>query len=92
MQKLTKAQRRAWDINGYFVVKGGFAPDEVTFYLEQIDDLRSKPGWEPTDLPRGHYGWVEHADPNTESFMDRRDLLSYHQCFIDLIDLSLIHI
>ncbi len=86
MQKLTKAQRRAWDIDGYFVIKGAFDPDEIAFYVEQIDDLRSKPGWEPTDLPRGHYGWVEHADPDTESFMDRRDLLSYHPCFIDLID------
>ena len=30
VQKLTKAQRRAWDNNGYFVVKGAFDPDEVT--------------------------------------------------------------
>ncbi len=49
MQNLTKTQQRAWDNDGYFVVKGAFDPDEVTFYVGQIDDLRSKPGWEPTD-------------------------------------------
>ena len=86
MQKLTKAQRRAWDINGYFVVEGAFDPDEVAFYDAQINALRTKPGWEPTNLPRGHYGRVEHGNPDPDSFMDRRDLLSYDQCFIDLID------
>ncbi len=86
MQKLTHQQRRAWDIDGYFVVKGAFDPDEVTYYSEQVDALRARPGYEPTDLPRGHYGWVEHGNPDPDSFMDRRDLLPYHQCFIDLID------
>ncbi len=86
MQTMTKEQSRAWDIDGYFILEGAFDPDEVKFYSDQIDALRAKPGWEPTNLPRGHYGWVEHADPDPESFMDRRDLLSYHDCFIDLID------
>ena len=27
MQNLTKTQQRAWDIDGYFVVKGAFDPD-----------------------------------------------------------------
>lgn len=86
MLTMTKQQRRAWEIDGYFILEGAFDPGEVKFYAEQIDNLRAKPGWEPTNLPRGHYGWVEHADPDPESFMDRRDLLSYHDCFIDLID------
>jgi hypothetical protein len=83
---MTKEQRRAWDIDGYFVLEGAFDPDEVAFHAAEIDNLRASPGWEPTNLQRGHYGWVEHGDPDPESFMDRRDLLSYHQCFIDLID------
>jgi hypothetical protein len=86
VQNLTKTQRRAWDIDGYFIVEGVFDADEVAFYGERIDALRAKPGWEPTNLPRGHYGWVEHGNPDPDSFMDRRDLLSYDQCFIDLID------
>jgi ectoine hydroxylase-related dioxygenase (phytanoyl-CoA dioxygenase family) len=38
-------------------------------------------------LPRGHYGWVDHADDlDPDGFMDRRDLLPYHRAFRDLID------
>ena len=86
MLTMTKEQSRAWDVDGYFIVEGAFDADEVAFYGAEIDNLRAKPGWEPTNLPRGHYGWVENGDPDPDSFMDRRDLLSYHDCFIDLID------
>lgn len=86
MQTLSKEQRRRWEIDGYIQLEGVFDADEVAFYSDEIDKLRAKPGWEPTNLPRGHYGWVEHANMDTESFMDRRDLLSYDDAFIDLVD------
>ncbi|MDP6690075.1 MAG: phytanoyl-CoA dioxygenase family protein, partial [Alphaproteobacteria bacterium] len=86
MQTLSKKQRRAWEIDGYIHLEGVFDAEEAAFLCDRVDDLRAQPGWEPTNLPRGHYGWVEHGNPDTESFMDRRDLLSYHQAFWDLID------
>ncbi|MBT6910693.1 MAG: hypothetical protein HOA21_06040, partial [Rhodospirillaceae bacterium] len=86
MQTLTKEQRRAWDIDGYVQLKGVFDAEEVAFFCDEIDNMRAQPGWEPTDLPRGHYGWVEHGNPDPESFMDRRDILPYHKAFRDLID------
>lgn len=87
MRTLTEKQRQQWAIDGYIKLEGVFDSGEVDFFAGQIDAMRSQPGWEPTDLPRGHYGWVEHcADADPEAFMDRRDLLPYHQAFIDLID------
>ena len=49
--------------------------------------MRTQPGYEPaaTELQRGHYAW-KLPDQNKDAFMDRRDLLPYHQAFIDLID------
>jgi len=89
MKKLSEDQKRQWAIDGYLHLPGVLDPDEVAFFSDEIDAMRARPGWEPRleELPRGHYGWVE-ACPNqdTEAFMDRRDLLSYHQAFIDLID------
>ena len=64
-------------------------PDEVEFFSNELDEVRKKPGFEPRpgELPRGHYGWVNHADDlNPDGFMDRRDLLPYHKAFRDLID------
>ena len=89
MLKLTEEQRRRWAIDGYVCVEGALDPDQVDLFSEQIDKVRSIPGWEPVldDLPRGHYGWVERCvDQDPEAFMDRRDILPYHQAFIDLID------
>ena len=86
MQTLSKEQRRRWEIDGYIHLEGVFDAEETAFFCDQVDKMRAKPGWEPTDLPRGHYGWVEHATPDPESFMDRRDILSYHDAFIELID------
>ena len=89
MQTLTPEQRRDWDIDGYLLVEGALAPDKVSLFSDKIDEIRKRPGYEPLSgmLPRGHYGWVEQcADQNPEAFMDRRDLLSYDQSFIDLID------
>jgi Phytanoyl-CoA dioxygenase (PhyH) len=85
---LTEAQREQWAVDGYLQLEGALSPAEVDFFSDQIDRVRRQPGYEPAPakLPRGHYAWVDHADPNPEAFMDRRDLLAYHQAFIDLID------
>ena len=87
MQTLTKAQRSQWAADGYLHLKGVLNSDEVAFFSEQIDRFRALPGFEPSDLPRGHYGWLPHAaDLDTEGFMDRRHLLDYHDAFVELID------
>ena len=59
----------------------------MEFFSKLLDDVRGKEGYEPAPgkLPRGHYAW-ELPDQNLDAFMDRRDLLPYHQAFIDLID------
>lgn len=91
MQKLTDAQRQAWAIDGYLRLEGVLDRSEIELLGRQIDEMRTRPGWEPMPgtLPRGHYGWVERCpDQSPEAFMDRRDILSYHQAFIDLIDRS----
>ena len=55
-----------------------------------MERIRGIPGFEPDrnpDLPIGHYKWMDHAANNEPGgAMDRRDLLPYHQAFIDLID------
>ena len=89
MQTLTPEQRRNWSVDGYLLIEGALSPDEVAFFADNIDEIRKCPGYEPLlgMLPFGHYSWVEQcADQNPEAFMDRRDLLSYDQAFIDLID------
>jgi len=88
MTKLTDQQRTQWAIDGYLHLKGVLSPDEVSLFSEEIDRIRQVPGWEPSpDGPLGHYAWLDHAsDLDPEAFMDRRDLLSYHQAFIDLMD------
>jgi len=86
VQTLSKEQRRRWEIDGYIHLEGVFDADEVALFCAEVDNMRAKPGWEPTNLPRGHYGWVEHGNMDTESFMDRRDILSYRDAFTDLID------
>lgn len=89
MRTLTQDQRDRWAIDGYLHLPGVFDTEEVAALSEQVDCLRPEAGWEPMSgmLPRGHYGWVEQtAEQDTEAFMDRRDVLPYHQRFIDLID------
>jgi len=85
---LTDLQREQWAVDGYLQLEGALSPAEVEFFSDQLDDVRQQPGYEPApkELPRGHYGWAPHADQNIDGFMDRRDLLPYHQAFIDLID------
>ena len=85
---LTEAQREQWAVDGYLQLEGALTPAEVDFFSQQLDRVRMQPGFEPAPgrLPRGHYAWADHADPNLDGFMDRRDLLTYHQAFIDLID------
>ncbi len=90
MLRLTNEQQEIWQTDGYLHLKQVFDVDEVNFFNSEMDRIRGLPGYEPDnnpELPVGHFSWLDHAkdlDPN--GFMDRRDLLSYHQAFIDLID------
>jgi len=90
MQQLTAEQREKWAIDGYLHLKGVLQPDEISAFSAELDRIRGVPGWEPSPgvVPRGHYAWSEIGalDPDPEAFMDRRDLLSYGQSFIDLMD------
>ena len=89
MRKLTEQQRRDWAINGFIHLEGAFDAEEVAFFNREIDLMRGKPGFEPQPetLPRGHYGWVpQAASQDPEAFMDRRDILPYHDAFIALMD------
>ncbi len=89
MQTLTEQQRRDWAINGYIQLEGVFDAEEVAFFSRELDLMRGKPGYEPQPdtLPRGHYGWVPRsASQDPESFIDRRDILPYHDAFIALMD------
>ncbi|MCZ6632999.1 MAG: phytanoyl-CoA dioxygenase family protein [bacterium] len=90
MQKLTDEQHRRWQTDGYLHLEQVFDPDEAEFFRNEIDRIRQIPGYEPDknpELPRGHYGWMDHTpDLDPEGFMDRRELLTYGQAFIDLVD------
>ena len=90
MHTLSAAQRRQWQTDGYLHLERVFDPTEVAFFGNELDRVRALPGYEPDknpDLPIGHYRWMEHApDLDPGGFMDRRDLLAYHQAFIDLMD------
>ena len=90
MRTLTPEQRRQWRTDGYLHLEGVFDAERVQFFSDEMDRIRGIPGWEPhhdPELPIGHYKWLEHAkDLDLGGFMDRRDLLTYHQAFIDLID------
>lgn len=90
MQHLTQEERQRWETDGFLHLKNVFDPDEVNFYISEIDRMRALPGYEPDsdpELPIGHYRWLPHAkELDLDGFMDRRDLLTYHQAFIDLID------
>jgi hypothetical protein len=85
---LSDLQREQWAVDGYLHLEGVLNSDEVGFFADQVDRIRTLPGYEPSrdQMPLGHYAWVDHADPDPEAFMDRRDLLPYHQAFIDLVD------
>lgn len=87
MQTLTELQRSQWATDGYLHLEGVLSPEQVNFFSDELDRVRGLPGYEPSDLPKGHYGWLPHAtDTDTGGFMDRRDLLGYHEKFVDLID------
>ena len=91
MKELTIEQRNQWAIDGYLHLQQVLSPEEVSFFSDQLDRIRHQPGYEPTDLQLGHYGWVEHtANTDPEGFMDRRDLLPYDDAFIELMDRSTI--
>ena len=90
MLELTEVQRREWQSEGFLHLKGVLDAGEVKLLISEMDRFRQVPGYEPDanpDLPIGHYKWMDHTpDRDTNGFMDRRDLLPYHQMFIDLID------
>ena len=92
MHTLTTEQRRQWQTDGYLHLEGALTAEQVAFFSAEMDRIRGIPGWEPDPrqgktLPIGHYAWQEHArDLDPGGFMDRRDLLPYHQAFMDLID------
>jgi hypothetical protein len=84
---LTEAQHEQWAVDGYLQLEGALSPAEVAFFSDLLDNtVRTQPGYEPAPaIQRGHYEW-KLPDQNKDAFMDRRDLLPYHQAFIDLID------
>ncbi|MGI9336024.1 MAG: phytanoyl-CoA dioxygenase family protein [Gammaproteobacteria bacterium] len=87
MQTLSELQRSQWSTDGYLHLEGVLSPEEVAFFSAELDRFRALPGYEPSDVPRGHYAFLAHADDlDTEGFMDRRNLLGYHDAFIGLID------
>ncbi len=88
MDCLTEEHRNKWVIDGYLHLPQVLSPAEVDFFGNELDRIRQEPGWEPSPTgPRGHYAWLDHAvDQDLEGFMDRRDLLPYHQAFIELMD------
>ena len=90
MQTLTDAQRERWNTDGFLHLEGVLSPEQVQFFSCEMDRIRGVPGYEPDpdpELPMGHYSWQDHApDPTVGGFMDRRELLTYHQAFIDLVD------
>ena len=87
MQTLTATQRNLWAIDGYLHIPQALSSEEVQFFSNELDRVRALPGWEPLQAPLGHYGWLSHAlDLDNAGFMDRRDLLPYHDAFLQLID------
>ena len=90
MLQLNEQQRTQWQADGYLHLEQVFDPGQVEFFIGEMDRFRQVPGYEPDrnpELPIGHYKWMDHApDTDPQGFMDRRDLLRYHQAFIDLID------
>ena len=87
METLSREQQRAWASSGYLRLEGVLSADEVAFFCNQLDDIRKKPGWEPMGAPIGHYAWMDETpSQDPEGFMDRRDLLPYHDAFIEMID------
>ncbi len=90
MLQLSDEQRGNFDTDGYLHLEGALNPDEVSFFISEMERIRQIPGFEPStdpELPIGHYQWQEHSrNQAVNGFMDRHDLLPYHQAFIDLID------
>ncbi|MEM7539371.1 MAG: phytanoyl-CoA dioxygenase family protein [Chloroflexota bacterium] len=90
MQKLTDAQKQQFHADGYLHLEQVFNAEEVAYYSSEIDRIRSIPGYEPDknpDVPRGHYIWMDHTpDLDPEGFMDRRELLTYGDSFLGLVD------
>ena len=51
---LTEEQREQWAVDGYLQLEGALSPAEVDFFSQQIDRVRTQPGYEPAATePRG---------------------------------------
>ena len=44
---LTEEQREQWAVDGYLQLEGALSPAEVGFFSQQIDRVRTQPGYEP---------------------------------------------
>ncbi|MEM7077578.1 MAG: phytanoyl-CoA dioxygenase family protein [Pseudomonadota bacterium] len=90
MQTLSEQEQRQWHTDGYLHLRGVLDASQVALLNAEMDRVRGLPGYEPDnnpELPMGHYAWLDHArDLDPDGFMDRRDLLSYHRVFLDLVD------
>ena len=72
--------------DGFVHIEGALSSEQASQYSSLLEGVRGQPGWEPDKsegVPDAHYKMVQKSD---SPFMDRRDLLRYHQRFIDLID------
>lgn len=87
MPGLSAEQREFWATEGYLRLPGVLSSADARFFCDEVDRVRGLPGWEPAKTQLGHYAWLPHAaDLDPSGFMDRRDLLPYHDAFVDLID------
>jgi hypothetical protein len=61
---LTEEQREQWAVDGYLQLEGALSPAKSTSSPSRSTGA-AQPGFEPAPgkLPRGHYAWVDHADP-----------------------------
>ena len=85
---LTEAQREQWAVDGYLQIEGRASAGGSRLLLRPARPRAHAAGLtspRAAELQRGHYAW-KLPDQNRDAFMDRRDLLPYHQAFIDLID------
>ena len=82
MLKLSDEQRRIFETDGYLHLEGALNPDEVSFFISDMERIRQIPGFEPSpdpELPIGHYQWQDHSKvQEVNGFMDRHNLHRLH--------------
>lgn len=58
MLQLSETQQKLWDTDGFLHLEQVFDPDEVNFFIAEMDRIRQIPGFElnpDPELPMGHY-------------------------------------